>query len=131
MWRCCLGNVVSLLFVCAMVQPILTIGLEPATEDPIQSEEESINYLLVLSTLILTIFLTYGFLRFDFKYLPESIVTIFVGAVLGGILLFNGKTVNDVFKLNSNTFYLFLLPPIIFESGYNLKKVSICDIICS
>jgi sodium/hydrogen exchanger 8 len=119
--------VLVVLVTVALAQTIPTDSatLTPAAETtpaPHKTDDESIDYLLVLSTLVMTIFLTYGFLRFDFKYLPESIAIIFIGTVLGGVLVFNNKTVNDVFKLDANTFSLFLLPPIIFESGYNLKK---------
>jgi len=37
-------------------------------------------------------------------------------------MLFYGKRVDDMLKLDSRAFFLFFLPPIIFESGYNLHK---------
>jgi sodium/hydrogen exchanger 8 len=49
-------------------------------------------------------------------------VTIFFGAILGGILKLFGRTLDDVYKLESKFFFLILLPPIIYDSGYNMRK---------
>lgn len=48
---------------------------------------------------------------------------ILVGILLGATLLFYGKRVDDMLRLDARAFFLFFLPPIIFESGYNLHKV--------
>ena len=41
---------------------------------------------------------------------------------MGLVLKFSNSHVDEWYKLRPDTFFLFLLPPIIFESGYNLNK---------
>lgn len=94
---------------------ILILGQSSETQD-------SKNILLVAITLITSIFLTYFFLKLQFKYIPDSTVTIFFGAILGGIIRIFGKSLDDLFKLDSKIFFLILLPPIIYDSGYNMRK---------
>lgn len=84
--------------------------------------EESRAILLVAITLVTSIFLTFFFLKFEFKYIPDSTVTIVFGAILGFALKMGGRSLDDVFKLDSKTFFLILLPPIIYDSGYNMRK---------
>lgn len=63
-------------------------------------------------------------LQTNFQYLPESIVTIVLGGLIGFIL--NFTSVKDVIQreeiFSPTAFFLVLLPPIIYESGYNLHK---------
>jgi sodium/hydrogen exchanger 8 len=109
----------------SQVNNVTIIDQEIVKEEEEQEQEEvevSNNLLLIVGTIFASIMLTYLFLNFEFRYLPESIATIFVGGILGAVLFVYGKHVEDVFRLDSSFFFLFLLPPIIFDSGYTLSK---------
>merc|ERR1719471_2861092 len=62
-------------------------------------------------------------LQIKFHYLPESLAIVFLGAVLGLLMtaLPEAET-KRVEAFSPTMFFLILLPPIIFESGYNLNK---------
>lgn len=49
---------------------------------------------------------------------PESCLLIILGLVVGGLLYATKLAEQKAYVLNSNTFLLFLLPPIILEAGY-------------
>ncbi|CAF3308830.1 unnamed protein product [Rotaria socialis] len=49
---------------------------------------------------------------------PESCLLIILGLIVGGLLYGTHLAEQKAYVLDSNTFFLFLLPPIIFEAGY-------------
>ena len=49
---------------------------------------------------------------------PESCLLIILGLVVGFLLYFTKLAEQKAYVLNSETFFLFLLPPIILEAGY-------------
>lgn len=49
---------------------------------------------------------------------PESCLLIILGLVVGALLYATELAEQKAYVLNSNTFFLFLLPPIILEAGY-------------
>ncbi|EFC42370.1 predicted protein [Naegleria gruberi] len=129
--------VVLLLIACILfVQSSAVFGEEekPATEkkpettppQPVntsnESRQESVNVFLITATMLVIIFATYFFLQFKINFLPDSIITIAIGMIMGLVISYFGIESGNIFKLESDIFFLFLLPPIIFESGYNLSK---------
>jgi sodium/hydrogen exchanger-like protein 3 len=49
---------------------------------------------------------------------PESCLLILLGVVVGGLLYVTKLAEQKAYVLNSDTFFIFLLPPIILEAGY-------------
>merc|ERR1711936_242504 len=83
----------------------------------------SLAIFFLLFVLILCIFLIHLLLRIKFHYLPESLAIVFLGAVVGMFMMALPEAETKRMESFSPTmFFLILLPPIIFESGYNLHK---------
>lgn len=91
-----------------------------------QEQNNSLSIFFVLCIIALGILLIHMMLQTGFHYLPESVVIVFLGALIGLFInLLSDKNIanwkrEEVFS--PTAFFLVLLPPIIFESGYNLHK---------
>lgn len=86
--------------------------------------QQSLTIFFILIVIAICILMTHLLIQTKFYYLPESIAVVLVGAMIGLVLkLFSsyGSWKNEE-AFPPTIFFIVLLPPIIFESGYNLHK---------
>ncbi|XP_061667682.1 sodium/hydrogen exchanger 8 isoform X1 [Syngnathoides biaculeatus] len=115
-------------------KPTLAAPPNPKAILPVQTgveaqEEEQSNGLTIFFSLLvigICIILVHLLIKFKLHFLPESVAVVSLGILMGGVIkiiefqeLANWKE-EEMFR--PNMFFLLLLPPIIFESGYSLHK---------
>jgi len=84
---------------------------------------------LILLTILFTLFMianAYFYQNVRFmgtvsKYLPNASSNILLGMICGGILR-AANFMDDTFRFNEEFFFLVMLPPIIFASGFKVRK---------
>lgn len=104
------------------VKPIASVESKAVEAE----HNNSMAIFFVLCVIALGIMLIHTMLETGFQYLPECLVVVCLGALIG--LLIN--LLSDKYLANTKreevfsptAFFLVLLPPIVFESGYNLHK---------
>ncbi|XP_051489064.1 sodium/hydrogen exchanger 8 isoform X2 [Apus apus] len=96
-----------------------------------QQEEQSSGMTIFFSLLVLAIciILVHLLIKYRLHFLPESVAVVSLGILMGAFIkiieaqkLANWKE-EEMFR--PNMFFLLLLPPIIFESGYSLHKADV------
>lgn len=93
-------------------------------EQATQAEEkkDSLAIFFILLIIVLATLVVHLLIITEFYYMPESLSIVLLGAFIGFILSYSRWDWREVETFNPNFFFLVLLPPIIFESGYNLNK---------
>uniref|UniRef100_A0A914UWW3 Sodium/hydrogen exchanger 8 n=1 Tax=Plectus sambesii TaxID=2011161 RepID=A0A914UWW3_9BILA len=94
----------------------------PDKESQAQEHKSSMAIFFILFVIILSILLVHVLIVTKFRYIPESLAIVLFGALIGFVLSFSNRDWKEEEALKPNAFFLVLLPPIIFESGYNLNK---------
>ncbi|KAF7635019.1 Sodium/hydrogen exchanger [Meloidogyne graminicola] len=89
-----------------------------------QAEEkhDSLAIFFILFIIVLAILLVHLLIKFQVRFMPESLAIVLLGGFIGFILSQTRWDWSEVEQFNPSIFFLVLLPPIIFESGYNLHK---------
>lgn len=101
---------------------------EELDETPIPEEGEhefyALNSLLLVMVLGLCILCAYLIKKHRFYFMPESSAALCVGLAVGGVarLVTKNKEELNFISFKPELFFFLLLPPIIFEAGYTLRR---------
>ncbi|GES90911.1 sodium/hydrogen exchanger 3 [Rhizophagus clarus] len=92
---------------------------------PVEEEElySSWALLIITSLIILSLFSSYYLQRKRIRALHETVISIFAGMIVGLIIRMSpGSMIQDMVTFNYTYFFNLLLPPIILNTGYEMKK---------
>ncbi|KAJ3224736.1 Sodium/hydrogen exchanger 8 [Clydaea vesicula] len=112
------------------IENAVEVTLEVPSHDDVSGHDDSTHALYVRSIFMLILIIItinlHGFVhKIKFHYISETALTIILGLVVATLFTTLSYTdENTTIQLSSKFFYMVLLPPIIFEGGFNLRRVS-------
>ena len=82
-------------------------------------------FLLLVTVLIIAFIIGYTISELHCEFFSEAAGAIILGFIVGVFVKYIGgfEKFTQLVQFNQEFFFLVLLPPIIFESGYNMQKV--------
>jgi sodium/hydrogen exchanger 8 len=83
----------------------------------------SLRMLYMLGAGIVVILMIYLFIRLPgFNILPECVASIVIGIAIGFILTESDIALADSLTMDPESFFLYMLPPILYDAGYYVEK---------
>jgi len=82
-----------------------------------KEEEMQLGFIFLLLVAFLCIFILYAYNRIEaLEIFPESIAAILLGIIIGCVLkyYYNQTGILQIVKFEPHTFFLFMVPPIMF-----------------
>lgn len=98
------------------------LGVVLATASDKAHELIGLNSLLFVSIVCVCLFLGYSLKKHKVFYLPESGAAMLFGLLIGGLITLAGRQESESVSFKPEVFFFGLLPPIIFEAGFTLKR---------
>ncbi|EGG24018.1 Na-H exchanger [Cavenderia fasciculata] len=98
---------------------------DSSTEKEIQENQQDANIVVLLFLIMLTgaVLVVYITVSLKIPFIPESIVIVLYGIIIGVVVRnTNSDLVHHVVTFDPEKFFLFILPCIIFETGFSLPK---------